>query len=351
MSPTLVRLGLLVASLGLLVGAVLSLDHLLALPVPCGGSSGCETVALHPLARPFGVPIAYVGLLGYLAIFATLYGIASGKPGVRMFRILASLGVIASTGLVVLTLSVIRATCAWCLASAAIMAALGALAWLAQGAVAPLPERKGWLLAPIASIACAWGIVAWSAPAPPPYDEEVLRSIPLAQLAPAASPSKGNPDAGTVIVEFADFSCLTCRVMHARLTAETERTRQVRWVYRHLPLNRLPGHETSARAAVLAAMCQENGTFWKFADRVFRAGRPFEPDELDGVAQELCPGSDLESRLQDGADPAYTTVNSDMATAKSLGLTQTPTYILIGPDGRRQCLDAHRLIRALRGIR
>src|SRR6266513_4057874 len=62
----------LVAFGGLLAAAVLSAGHILKLPVPCGSSSGCVTVASDPGSRFAGIPIAFFGVVAYIVILCLL---------------------------------------------------------------------------------------------------------------------------------------------------------------------------------------------------------------------------------------------------------------------------------------
>ena len=62
--------------MGLFAAATLSLGYVLDLPVPCGGSNGCASVAAHSSSKLLGVPIAFFGVAAYLAIIWLLTRIA-----------------------------------------------------------------------------------------------------------------------------------------------------------------------------------------------------------------------------------------------------------------------------------
>src|SRR6266567_2379209 len=62
----------LVAFGGLFAAGMLSAGHILKLPVPCGRSSGCVAVASDPSSRFAGIPIAFFGVVAYVAILFLL---------------------------------------------------------------------------------------------------------------------------------------------------------------------------------------------------------------------------------------------------------------------------------------
>jgi uncharacterized membrane protein len=96
----------------------------------CGPVGNCNAVQLSTYARLFGVlPIAYVGLVGYVLIGVAL-GIGwltsgtTAKAAARALVILTLCGTFFSIYLTALEPFVIGATCAWCLSSAVIVTLL-----------------------------------------------------------------------------------------------------------------------------------------------------------------------------------------------------------------------------------
>lgn len=94
-------------------------------PVCAGGSSGCHTVQASDYADLLGVPVAVIGLGGYLALAASLF--VPGEAGRAIGMALALIGAGFSLYLTYLELFVIDAICQWCVASAVIMVLLGVL--------------------------------------------------------------------------------------------------------------------------------------------------------------------------------------------------------------------------------
>ena len=83
---------------------------------------------------------------------------------------------------------------------------------------------------------------------------------------------RGNPDAPITVIEYSDFQCPFCRQFHQTMQqALTAYGDQVRWTYRHFPLDQLHPH---ARPAAEASECvaEQKGSegFWQFADALFK---------------------------------------------------------------------------------
>jgi uncharacterized membrane protein len=113
-----------VAGLGVCVAGYLTYVHYAGLePFCAGGGHGCERVQSSSYAKLGGIPVAVLGLGGYLAIAAALLA-----PGERAR--LAAVGAGFSGYLTYLELFVIDAICQWCVASAVLLTLLAVLtAW------------------------------------------------------------------------------------------------------------------------------------------------------------------------------------------------------------------------------
>jgi uncharacterized membrane protein len=120
---------LAVAGLGVCVAGYLTYVHYAGLePFCAGGGHGCERVQSSSYAKLGGIPVAVLGLGGYLAIAAALLA-----PGERARLAAAGLAVVGagfSAYLTYLELFVIDAICQWCVASAVLLTLLAVLtAW------------------------------------------------------------------------------------------------------------------------------------------------------------------------------------------------------------------------------
>lgn len=118
-------IGALIAA-GIGVAGYLTYVHYAGIdPVCAGAGGGCHTVQASDYAELAGVPVALIGLAGYLALAATLP--LGGEAGRAAGMGLALAGAGFSLYLTYLELFVIEAICQWCVASAVLMVALAIL--------------------------------------------------------------------------------------------------------------------------------------------------------------------------------------------------------------------------------
>ncbi len=92
-------------------------------------------------------------------------------------------------------------------------------------------------------------------------------------IPPASSDDRimGFPDAPIVLIEYSDFQCPFCSMIHPTLKRIVEESNgEIAWVYRHLPLDSIhPEAIPSALASECIAKQLGNEGFWKFADAMF----------------------------------------------------------------------------------
>ena len=84
-----------------------------------GGSGGCERVQASDQSKLAGIPVALLGLLSYIALLVANW--LRGDVARAAAALIAIVGVGFSAYLTIESITVIEATCQWCLASAAIM--------------------------------------------------------------------------------------------------------------------------------------------------------------------------------------------------------------------------------------
>jgi uncharacterized membrane protein len=111
------------ALMGVGIAGYLTWVHYAGLePLCVGGGGGCEKVQTSRWAELAGVPVAVLGLAGYVGILATLA--LPGELGRTLAAFLALVGVGFSAWLTYVELAKIHAICQWCVASAVVMALL-----------------------------------------------------------------------------------------------------------------------------------------------------------------------------------------------------------------------------------
>ena len=108
------------ALLGVAIAAYLTYVHYAELEPVCGLGGDCERVQTSEYAEVAGIPVAVLGLGGYLLILVSL-GIR-GEAGLLAGATLALVGFGFSAYLTYLELFVIDAICQWCVMSAVLMA-------------------------------------------------------------------------------------------------------------------------------------------------------------------------------------------------------------------------------------
>lgn len=112
------------ALLGLAISGYLTWVHYADVEPICTGISDCERVQTSSYAELAGIPVAVVGVVGYVAIFASL------RTRVEATALLAYVAVGFSAYLTWAELFEIEAICQWCVASALVSLAIAVLATL-----------------------------------------------------------------------------------------------------------------------------------------------------------------------------------------------------------------------------
>ena len=115
-----------VAALGAAVAAYLTYVHYADVKAFCvAGGGGCEKVQTSSYSKLAGVPVAVLGLIGYLGVLASLA--VRGEAGRFAGAFIAIAGFGFSVYLTYREVFTIKAICQWCVASAVLMAVLAVL--------------------------------------------------------------------------------------------------------------------------------------------------------------------------------------------------------------------------------
>jgi uncharacterized membrane protein len=125
MDKKLYRFALAAALVGLFVSIYMAIYKLTENDAMCMGSSGCSSINASPYSELYGIPLGIVGAIGYSAILFMLWLEKRHPLGKQYGNILVMgmsfSGFIYSMYLMYLSQFVIRATCPFCVASAAAM--------------------------------------------------------------------------------------------------------------------------------------------------------------------------------------------------------------------------------------
>src|SRR5579884_1518850 len=293
------------------------------------------------LGRAFASTITLGILVGYVV----------GKP----------LGIVGSAALVAAaTRGRVRPPVGWAtLAGGGAIAGIGFTVSLLVAELAfrgeQLAEAKvGILAAGSVASAATWLLFKGTQLLPRPLRLRALvgAAEPLLDLAADVDPERdhvrGPEDAPVTLVEYGDFECPYCgRAEPAIRELLRDFGDDVRYVWRHLPLNDVHPHAQAAGEASEAAAKQ--GRFWELYDVLLANQDALERDDLLRYARELGLdpvrfAADLERHV--GA----ARIAEDVDGADLSGVSGTPTFFV---NGRRYygAYDLETLARAVRAAR
>jgi protein-disulfide isomerase len=158
---------------------------------------------------------------------------------------------------------------------------------------------------------------------------------------------RGPANARVTLVEYGDFECPFCGRAQDAIESVLGQTRDLRYVWRHLPLTDVHPHTQQAAEASEAAGKQ--GKFWEMHDVLLDHQDELEPDDLVRHAKRL--GLDVNRFVADverhvGAGR----IADDVDSAEQSGVAGTPTFFI---NGRRHWgeYDVDGLLRAVREAR
>ena len=141
---------------------------------------------------------------------------------------------------------------------------------------------------------------------------------------------RGPDDAPVTLVEYGDFECPYCgqaeNVIRELLASHGD---DIRYVWRHLPLNDVHPRAQLASEAAEAAAAQ--GKFWEMYDTLLAHQGELTPRDLAAFAAEV--GLDVDRFRDELRRREYAgRVSEDVASADESGVSGTPTFFI---NGRR----------------
>jgi predicted DsbA family dithiol-disulfide isomerase len=148
----------------------------------------------------------------------------------------------------------------------------------------------------------------------------------VSELDDGVSPVRGATNPVVTIVEFSDFECPFCKQVQSALKQIVESYgRDVRLVFKHLPLE---GHQNSLPAARAAYCAAEQDRFWQFHDAIFAAGN-LSPPVFEQVASGL--GLGLQKfQACIASERSRAAVVKDIEAARLLRIESTPSFVVNG---------------------
>lgn len=168
--------------------------------------------------------------------------------------------------------------------------------------------------------------------------EAIKRAADL-DAAIQGQPFRGKADAKITVVEFSDFQCPYCaRGAQTMEQLVAKYPNDVKFVFKHFPLNFHPWAQPAAVAANCAA-AQKPEAFWKLHDAYFANQKDITPQNVMDKSREYLKDSGIDlakfvACAEDKDTEEYkktaAAVNADMTLGGRLGVSGTPGYFVNG---------------------
>lgn len=150
---------------------------------------------------------------------------------------------------------------------------------------------------------------------------------------------RGPKNAKVAVIEYSDTECPFCKRFHPTMEQLVkEYPNDVRWVYRHFPLDALhPKARKEAEATECANELGGNDKFWAYLDRLFEvtpSNDGLDPAELPKIAEFVgLNRAQFESCISSGKYAQH--VADDLADAQAAGGSGTPYSVVLASNGQK----------------
>ncbi len=166
---------------------------------------------------------------------------------------------------------------------------------------------------------------------------------PVQAVSTDDDPSHGDVNAAVTVVEFTDFQCPSCALMHPVLEEVLKSYgNSVRLVVRDFPLSM---HENALKAAEAANAANAQGKFFEYIALLYKQQKALDTPSLKKYASELGLNRQKFDAALDGGTYAAE-IKRDIADGEIYGVGSTPTIFVNGvmlrvlsADGLRQAID------------
>jgi protein-disulfide isomerase/uncharacterized membrane protein len=334
----------------------------------CSGSGAfnCHAVTAGAWGSFLGMPLAFWGVIGYVAVFAlSLLALQSAEWSARAISLLFALSVLcvlADLVLFGLMVFVIRFYCLFCLLTYGVNLALllisacslppprlAAIRQVGSSLAAVLPSRERsaaglfWAVIIVGILGTVGTHLSTLFVSQGPFGAMRKQIREFASRQPRVNPTiAGDPELGPAnapvqIIEFSDFFCPSCqRASQLNRIILANHRHDVRFVFKHFPLDTACNdkvsrmvHPGACQVAAASECAHLQGRFWAFHDLVFEQSPKYNASNIDADVARL--GLDM-SRFRACMDSAQglEAVKLDIAEAAKVGVGSTPTYVLNG---------------------
>jgi protein-disulfide isomerase len=141
----------------------------------------------------------------------------------------------------------------------------------------------------------------------------------------ASSPVAGNAAAEVTIVQFFDYKCGYCKRVSPTLSALLEKHKNVRVIYKELPILGADSH-TASRAALAA---EKQGAYAAFHRELMTLNGPMTPEAIEAAGKKL--GLDLSKLKTDmNSKEVQGALMQNQRLASAIGVQSTPSFVIRG---------------------
>lgn len=210
-----------------------------------------------------------------------------------------------------------------------------------KGSALPLGNIVLAAIAAIALVGAVWYI---GGPRGAPSEKKMETSLQKngenerVKISAGDAPSLGRRDAKVAIVEFADYQCPFCAVLHAGAQAaimeEYVKKGNVRFTFKHYPFL----GDGSVRAASASKCAQEQGKFWEYHDALFERQMQqsaeentgiFSTENLKRMAEDVGLNAGMFEKCLASGKYAQAVLD-EMEEGRQAGVINTPTMFING---------------------
>ncbi len=329
--------------IGIFIAGFLTYTHYAGVLPPCGANSGgCETVQTSQFSKIGPIPVALLGLLAYIAItllatYKTVAATTQWKKLTTIGLVLSGLGTGMSMMFMYISFAMLQAKCNWCIASAVTMIVLFLLHGFLANESVPEEKPKMDMLATGLGVVLALGLFGYSSQKVTNGGDDLkinFSGVSNSEIIPRAEKVMGNADAPVMVIEFADINCPVCRQQHPKIKDIVKAAGpNVGYAFRSMPLYMLEGHETSIQAAVIAEYAADQGKYYEFLDEAFKEGNTEACKKVEGlirIAGDVgLDTTEVRRIINEQDDAIFDKAAVDFADARTMGISRTPTFIIL----------------------
>ncbi len=173
-------------------------------------------------------------------------------------------------------------------------------------------------------------------------------------------PFRGEPNAPITMYEYSDYQCPFC----ARYFVQTEpaindnyvRTGKVRVVFRDFPIEELHPNAPAAHRSILCVAEQGADLYWAMHSKLFQTQTEWsnssDPQPVfERLADEA--GADMDAYKQcmtTAETEKQPIIDAGLAAGQQAGVTGTPSFVFVGPDGVSYPLVGAAAVRPVRTL-